>query len=90
MLNFNFAKRFIHGFFTMAQWITKNPEVTTVHQNEHLPAMREHRDKGPVLPMFVNWDYAEITFMEDRGRDNDEVINCAPSELPAGYLDRRN
>ncbi len=90
VLNFNFRKRFIHGFFSMAQWITKNPELTTVHQNEHLAMQRQHRDKGPELPLVVNWDYAEITFIEDCGPDNDDVINCAPSELPTGYLDRRN
>jgi phenolic acid decarboxylase len=35
-------------------------------------------------------NFAEITFQEDCGRDNDEVIVCAASELPEGYIDRRN
>ena len=52
--------------------------------------MREGRDKGPQHHMVVNWDWAEITFMRDCGRDNDDVIACTPSDLPDGYLDRRN
>ena len=52
--------------------------------------MRHHREIGPTHPLMANFDWAEITFMEDCGRDNDDVINCGPSELPEGYLDRRN
>ena len=89
-LDINFKERWLHGFFGMAQWIMKTPEVTAVHQNLHIPTMRENRDKGPLYPLFVNFDFAEITFMEDCGRDNDDVINCAPSDLPEGYLNRRN
>ncbi|NES76515.1 MAG: hypothetical protein F6K08_06080 [Okeania sp. SIO1H6] len=44
--------------------------------------MREYRDKGVQHPMEVNWDFVEITYMEDGGSDNDDVIVFAPSELP--------
>ncbi len=89
-LNFNFEERWLHGFFGLAQWLIKSPEVGTVHQNAHLKNIREHRDKGPIYPLNVNYDFAEITFIEDCGRDNDDVINCEVSELPEGYWVRSN
>lgn len=89
-LDVNFKERWIHGFFGLSQWINKDPSLSVLHQNEHLDAMRKHRDEGPLYPLMVNWDFAEITFIEDCGRDRDDVINCDPSELPAGYTDRRN
>ena len=89
-LDINFRERWLHGFFGLAQWINNSPELSTVHQNLHLKEMREHRDNGPLYPLFVQFDFAEITFMEDCGRDNDDVISCGPGELPAGYLERKN
>lgn len=89
-LDINFQERWLHGFFGLAQWLTTSPQVSTVHQNLHLETMREHRDKGPLYPLYVNWDFAEITYIEDRGRDNDDVINCEVSELPDGYWVRKN
>ncbi|AQQ69324.1 hypothetical protein Mag101_01885 [Microbulbifer agarilyticus] len=89
-LDINFKERWLHGFFGLAQWLVKSPEVGTVHQNAHLKNIREHRDKGPLYPLLVNFDFAEITYLEDRGIDNDDVINCEVDELPDGYWDRRN
>ena len=89
-LDINFDERWLHGFFGLAQWLMQSPEVGTVHQNEHLKNIREHRDKGPLYPQFVSFDFAEITYLEDRGADNDEVINCEVDQLPDGYWDRRN
>jgi len=31
-----------------------------------------------------------ITFIEECDADNESVIACAPSELPAGFAERRN
>ena len=89
-LDVNFKERWLHGFFALAQWIQQDPTPAVKHQNAHLEDMRKHRDEGPVHPLMANFDWAEITFMEDRGPDNDDVINCDPSALPEGYLDRRN
>jgi phenolic acid decarboxylase len=47
-----------------------------------------HRRAG-IIELRYNY-FADITFMEDCGRDNDNVINCPTSQLPAGYLERRN
>ncbi|WP_321381274.1 phenolic acid decarboxylase [Rhizobium sp.] len=41
-------------------------------------------------PRFVADEFAEITFVEDCGLNNEEVISCPPDQLPAGYADRRN
>ncbi len=65
-------------------------EKTVCYQNEHFPLMRQYRDEGPTYPLIIESNFAEITFVEDCGRDNDEVIACAASELPPGYLERRN
>jgi phenolic acid decarboxylase len=35
-------------------------------------------------------EFAEITFIEDCGANNEEVVACAPERLPAGYAARRN
>ncbi|OYX75594.1 MAG: hypothetical protein B7Y95_02250 [Rhizobiales bacterium 32-66-11] len=38
----------------------------------------------------IIYTYADITFVEDCGRDDESVIACAPEDLPAGYATRRN
>jgi phenolic acid decarboxylase len=52
--------------------------------------MKSYRDAGPTYPKLVIDEAADITFIEDSGAGNEEVIVCAPSELPAGYASRRN
>ena len=52
--------------------------------------MTQYRDEGPTYPIVIESNFAEITFVEDCGRDNDEVIACPASELQPGYLERRN
>jgi phenolic acid decarboxylase len=34
--------------------------------------------------------FATITFVEDRGRDDETVIACGPEALPAGFAAQRN
>jgi phenolic acid decarboxylase len=52
--------------------------------------MRQYRDAGPTYPILVVDEFAEITFVEDCGRDDESVIACAPEDLPPGYAARRN
>ena len=66
------------------------PEKTVCYQNEHLGLMYQYRDAGPTYPRLVINEFATITFLEDCGADQDDVINCAPSELPTGYTSRKN
>jgi len=89
-LEINFEERWLHGLIVFPRWIDQHPKRTVCHQNEHLDAMRKYRDEGPTYPVQFDNNFAEITFLEECGRDNDDVIACAASELPEGYLDRRN
>ena len=47
--------------------------------------MNSYRDAGPAYPTEVIDEFATITFIRDCGADNDEVINCPASELPADF-----
>ena len=86
----NLTERVLHGVTFFPAWVPENYDTITVHQNEHLDEMRHARDKGPTYPKLVMDEFAEITFVEDRGRDNVDVINCPPDQLPPGYAARRN
>jgi phenolic acid decarboxylase len=52
--------------------------------------MRQYRDGGPTYPILVVDEFAEITFVENCGRDDESVIASAPEDLPPGYATRRN
>lgn len=52
--------------------------------------MQDYRDAGPHYPKLIIDEFAEVTFMEDIGPDNDNVISCAPGDLPKGFEDRKN
>ena len=83
-------QRRIHGVIFFPSWVHLNPERTICFQNEHLPAMERFRQEGPTYPIFVVAEYATITFLEDRGPYDDQVIACGPKELPPGYAEQRN
>ncbi|WP_420132667.1 phenolic acid decarboxylase [Rhodopseudomonas sp.] len=87
----NLVERRLHGVIFFPQWIAQDTSKKTVcFQNDHLDEMRAYRDAGPTYPKLVIDEFATITFMERLGRDDQTVIACPPSELPAGYADRRN
>lgn len=48
------------------------------------------RDEGPAYPYVIIPEFEKITYMEQRGPDNDAVINATPGQLPDGYLSRTN
>ena len=85
----NLKERIFHGATFFPAWVQENYPKIAVHQNEHLEEMRRLRDGGPTYPKLVMDEFAEITFIEDCGRDNPDVIACAPDKLPAGYTSRR-
>lgn len=87
---FNLKERKLHGVIFFPQWIAKDPKKTVCFQNEHIDEMMAFRDAGPTYPKMVVDEFATLTFEEDSGANNEEVINCAPSELPEGYAARRN
>jgi len=45
------------------------------------------REAGPAYPTEVIDESASITFVEDCGPDNEEVISCTASELPENFPD---
>lgn len=86
-LVFNLKDGFTHGTAFFPRWIIDSPERTVCFQNEHLNEMHALRDSGPTYPLHVLDEYSQIEGIEDCGADNDEVIHCAPSELPPDYLE---
>jgi phenolic acid decarboxylase len=86
----NLVERRLHGVIFFPQWIAQEPQKTVCFQNEHLDLMRRYRDAGPTYPKLVIDEFAEITFLEDSGRDNQDVIACGADKLPEGYAARRN
>ncbi|MDR3433233.1 MAG: phenolic acid decarboxylase [Rouxiella aceris] len=83
----NLGDKVFHGTIFFPRWIINNPEKTVCFQNEHIAQMEAYRQAGPAYPTEVIDEFATITFVRDCGADNDEVINCAASELPANFPD---
>lgn len=87
---FNLAKKIVHGVIFFPQWVAQDPKKTVCFQNDHLDEMRSLRDAGPTYPHLVIDEFADVTFMEDCGTDDESVISCSPSDLPEGYAARRS
>jgi phenolic acid decarboxylase len=47
--------------------------------------MEAFRETGPAYPTEVIDEFATITYIKDCGLNNEEVINCAASELPENF-----
>lgn len=86
----NLGARRLHGVIFFPRWVGDAPEKTVCFQNDHLDEMRRYRDEGPTYPRLVIDEFADITFLEDCGPDDQTVIAAAPADLPTGYADRRN
>lgn len=81
----NLSDKLFHGTIFFPRWVMNNPEKTVCFQNDHLAEMQRYRDTGPAYPTEVIDEFATITFVRDCGVDNDSVIACAASELPADF-----
>lgn len=88
-LAFNLAERRVHGVIFFPHWVVENPEKTICFQNDHLEEMQRLRDNGPTYPRLVIDEFAQISFIEDCGQNDEEVIRCPPDKLPAAYTERR-
>ena len=84
------GQRRTHGTIFFPRWVHEHPERTVCFQNDFLADMERYRQEGPTYPIYVVTEAATITFLEDSGPDDEELVSVAPSELPAGYADRRN
>jgi len=89
-LTFNFAEHRTHGAAWFPRWIKESPEKTVCFQNEHLDEMHRLRDAGPTYPKFVVDEFSQITFVENCGVNNEEVIHCGIDKLPVGYAQRKS
>lgn len=84
------AQRRLHGVIFFPRWVADHPERTVLFQNDHLEEMAAFRDVGPTYPLEVIPEFAEITWLDHPGPDDDTVIDCGPGDLPDGWADRRN
>ena len=87
---YNFLENRAHGATFFPRWIELEPGKIVGYQNDKIELMRWHRDAGPAYPTLVVDEFPAITFVEDCGRDDENVIACAPQALPPGYTLRRN
>ncbi|MFF0490468.1 phenolic acid decarboxylase [Nocardia sp. NPDC004068] len=79
--------RRLHGVIFFPRWVHDHPRRTVLFQNDHLERMAAYRDSGPTYPIHVVSEFATITRLDWIGEDDETVIACAPSELPAGFAD---
>ncbi len=84
-LTVNLGDRLFHGTIFFPRWVIDNPQKTVCFQNEHIAEMESYRAAGPAYPTEVIDEFATITYVRDCGRDNESVIACAASELPANF-----
>ncbi|MFB2863391.1 phenolic acid decarboxylase [Aeromonas sp. MdU4] len=87
---FNLTTRKLHGVIFFPRWIAEAPQKTVCFQNEHLDKMQAYRDAGPTYPRLVIDEFADITFLEECGANDETVIACGPEALPEGYASRHN
>lgn len=84
-LSVNLADKIFHGTIFFPRWVINHPEKTVCFQNEHIPQMEAYREAGPAYPTEVIDEFATITFIRDCGENDESIINCAASELPANF-----
>lgn len=84
-LSVNLADKIFHGTIFFPRWVINNPEKTVCFQNEHISQMEAYREAGPAYPTEVIDEFATITFIRDCGENDESIINCPASELPADF-----
>lgn len=81
----NLADRIFHGTIFFPRWIINDPKKTVCFQNDFIPLMEQYREAGPAYPTEVIDEFATITFVRTVGENDESVINCPASELPADF-----
>lgn len=81
----NLADRIFHGTIFFPRWIINDPKKTVCFQNDFIPLMEQYREAGPAYPTEVIDEFATITFVRTCGENDENVINCPASELPADF-----
>ena len=78
------------GAIFFPRWVADAPHKIVGFRNPQIDRMLAWRDAGPTYPIELVDSFATITFVEDRGRDDETVIAGAHEALPAGHPARRN
>ena len=81
----NLADRIFHGTIFFPRWIINDPKKTVCFQNDFIPLMEQYREAGPAYPTEVIDEFATITFVRTVGENDESVINCPASKLPADF-----
>lgn len=81
----NLADRIFHGTIFFPRWIINDPKKTVCFQNDFIPLMEQYREAGPAYPTEVIDEFATITFVRTVGENDESIINCPASELPADF-----
>ena len=89
-LAFMLNSRKSHGVAFFPAWIAENPQLTVCYQNDHEDLMRHYRDTKPTYPRLFVDEFSTITFMDDVGENREDIIACAPAQLPKDYAARCN
>jgi phenolic acid decarboxylase len=89
-LIFDIAARRMHGTIFFPAWIKQHPAEAIVYENAHDAEIQAFRNAGPTYPVSVVDEFADISFMEDRGENDKTVIACSSKDLPRGWADRKN
>jgi phenolic acid decarboxylase len=84
-LTFNLQDKLVHGTIYFPRWVVNEPHKIACYQNDCIPLMEKYRDEGPTYPTEVIDQRATMIYMRNCGANNETVIACAPSELPANY-----
>ncbi len=86
----NLVDRQLHGAIFFPHWVVETPQKIVGYQNPKIDRMLAYRDAGPTYPIELIDSFARITFIEDRGRDDESVIACGPEDLPPSFATRQN
>ena len=81
----NLADNVFHGTIFFPRWIINDPQKTVCFQNDHIPLMEQYRAEGPAYPTEVIDEFATITFVRQCAQNDESIIACAASELPADF-----
>jgi phenolic acid decarboxylase len=90
-LNFMPEEKRMHGIIFFPKWVHEHPEITVRYQNDFIPLMEESREKYETYPKYVVPEFADITFIENAGVNNEQLISQAPyagmtDDIRAGKL----
>jgi len=84
-LSVNIVDKILHGTGFFPRWVIDHPEKTICIHDDHVCQLESYRDAGPIYPIEMVNEFSTITFMRDCGPNDESIIACAASELPADY-----